>query len=313
MNKLYLAWFAILLTTIMWATSLIFAKIVYTELTPILFVALRYTIASPFLITLVLLSRKRSEKLQNSRIYWKSILLAGIFGPFLSQVLQYIGLGMTSAGETLLLINMSPVFAVILAAPLLKEPITHDKIGGLVLATLGAFFIVLGGVSIDSGFGMLRIAGDLIIIFSTLLFALNGIAGKIAVGGVDSISVTTFSTLIAVPFIWISAALFEDISILFHLSPLVWIIMLWVGIINSVISFILYYESMKYIEASRVQITLNLIAVWGIIMSVLILGEPTSILQIFGGILTIIGVVVAQKRLNGSKMNEISQNDSHKL
>ena len=313
MKRLYLAWFAILLTTVMWATSLILAKIVYAEITPILFVALRYTIASPFLISLVLLSKKRTENLQNSRIYWKSILLAGFFGPFLSQVLQYIGLGMTSAGETLLLLNMSPVFAVVLAAPLLKEPITYDKIGGLLLATFGVSFIVLGGAPIDSGFGLLRIAGDLIVIVSTLLFALNGIAGKIAVGGVDSTSVTAFSTIFAVPFIWISAIIFEDISILLHLSPLVWIVMLWVGIVNSVISFIFYYESMKYIEASRVQIALNLIAVWGIIMSVLILGEPTTILQISGGILTIIGVVIAQKRLNGRKIGEITQNDSHKL
>lgn len=311
--KLYLAWFAIVLTTIMWATSLILAKIVYVELTPILFVALRYTIAAPFLLSLVLLSKKRSERLRNSRVYWKSILLAGLFGPFLSQVLQYIGLDMTSAGETLLLLNMSPVFAVILAAPLLKEPITYDKIGGLFLATIGVSFIVLGGAPMDSGVGLLRIAGDIIVIVSTLLFALNGIAGKIAVGGVDSTSVTAFSTLFAVPFIWISAILFEDISILYHLSPSVWIVMLWVGIVNSVISFILYYESMKYIEASRVQIALNLIAVWGIIMSVLILGEPTSLLQISGGILTIVGVVLAQKRLNGRKTDDIAQDDSHIL
>ncbi|MFW9919025.1 MAG: DMT family transporter [Candidatus Thorarchaeota archaeon] len=313
MKRLYLAWAAIVLTTLLWATSLILAKIVYSEVTPIIFVALRYTIASPFLILLVLLSRRRSENLRNSRLFWKSILLAGFLGPFLSQVLQYIGLSMTSAGETLLLLNMSPVFAVILAAPLLKESITTDKIGGLILATLGASFIVLGGAPIDSEFGMLRIAGDLIIIVSTLLFALNGIAGKTAVGGVDSISVATFSTIFAVPFLWLSALLFEDISILFQLTPMVWLVVLWVGIVNSVIAFIFYYESMRYIEASRVQIALNLIAVWGIIMSVLILGEPTSFLQVLGGLLTIIGVIIAQKRFNERKSDSVPQNGSNIL
>ncbi len=297
MKKLYLAWAALLLTTLMWASSLILAKMIYVEMTPIIFVALRYTIASPFLVVLVLLSKGSEEKLSNSKAYWKSILLAGLLGPFLSQVLQYIGLSMTSAGETLLLLNMSPVFAVILAAPMLKEPITIDKVGGLVLATVGASFIVLGGVPLDSEFGLVRIAGDLLIIISTLLFALNGIAGKIAVAEVDSISVTAFSTLFAVPFLWLSAAIYEDLSVLPRLGPISWLVVVWVGVVNSVIAFIFYYESMKHIEASRVQIALNLIGVWGLVMAVFLLGEPTSFLQVTGGALTILGVVVSQRYL----------------
>lgn len=304
MKKSTLAYVAILITTVLWASSLILAKIAYAELTPIIFVALRYTIAVPFLVLLVLSSRNRSKNLKNVKINWRIILIAGIAGPFLSQILQYIGLGVTTAGETLLLINMSPVFAVILAAPLLSERVTMDKIGGLLLATLGIAFIVIGGTPVDTEFGWIRLVGDMIIIVSTFLFAINGIAGKMAMREVDSVSMTAFSTIVAVPCIWISAAIFEDISILFQLTLTAWLIVLWVGIVNSVIAFTLYYESMKYIEASRVQIALNLISVWGIIMSVLILSEPTSFLQILGGALTIVGVVIAQKYANDQKFIE---------
>jgi drug/metabolite transporter (DMT)-like permease len=304
MRRSTLAWVAILFTTIFWASSLIFAKIVYVEMTPIIFVALRYSIAVPFLVLLVLTSKNRSENLKNAKINWKFIVIAGLTGPFLSQTMQYVGLSMTTAGETLLLINMSPVFAVILAAPLLSERITKDKISGLLLATLGILFIVLGGSPIDTEFGWIRVLGDLIIIVSTFVFAINGITGKVAMREVDSVSVTAYSTIIAVPCLWISVAIFEDLSILLHLSITAWLIMLWVGIMNTVLGFILYYESMKYIEASRVQIALNLISVWGIIMSVLILSEPTSFLQILGGALTIIGVVIAQKYANNQISNE---------
>ncbi len=299
MKKSTLAWVAIIFTTMFWSSSLILAKIAYAELTPIIFVALRYTIAVPFLILLVLTSRNRSDNLKQSRLNWKSILIAGMAGPFLSQILQYIGLGITTAGETLLLLNMSPVFAVILALPLLNEKITMDKIGGLLLATLGVSFIVIGGAPLDTGLGPVRILGDLIIVVSTFLFAINGIAGKIAMREVDSISVTAFSTIAAVPCIWISAAIFEDLSILTQLSLTTWMIVLWVGIINSVLAFILYYESMRYIEASRVQIALNLISVWGVLMSVLILNEPTSILQLLGGAFTITGVVLTHRYARG--------------
>ncbi len=316
MNKLYLSWIALLLTTVMWASSLIFAKIVYVEVTPILFVALRYTVATPFLLTMVFLSKNRSEKLQTSRIYWKSIALAGLLGPFLSQVLQYIGLSITSAGETLLLLNMSPVFTVLLAAPLLGEAITRNKAVGLVIAMVGAYFIVVGSGPVSGEVSLIRLIGDAIIIISTLLFALNGIAGKIAVGGVDSISVTAFSTIFAVPFLWLSVIGLEDVTVLLTLSTMTWLVVIWVGTVNSVIAFIFYYESMKYIEASRVQIALNLIGVWGVIMSVLVLGEMITLLQIAGGALTIVGVVIAQRVLNVKKQEESSvlgQDDSHIL
>jgi len=311
MRKTTFAWIAILVTTILWASSLILAKIVFAEVTPIIFVALRYTIAAPFLILLVLTSRSRTENLRKVRVNWRVILIAGIAGPFLSQVLQYIGLGMTTAGETLLLLNMSPVFAVILAAPLLSEKITLDKIGGLLLASLGVAFIVIGGAPIDAEFGLTRVVGDTIIIISTFLFAINGIAGKIAMKSSDSVSVTAFSTMVAVPCIWISAALFEDLSILLQLSTTAWLIVLWIGVINSVLAFTLYYESMKYIEASRVQIALNMISVWGVLMSILILSEPTSVLQLFGGVLTIVGVVVAQRFANKLNSNETEPKINH--
>ena len=304
MRKRPLAWLAIILTTIAWASSLIFAKIVFDELTPIIFVALRYTLACPFLLLIVKLPRDDHTSFASARANWKVLLAAGLTGPFLSQVLQYIGLNMTNAGETLLLLNFTPVFAVILAAPALKERITADKLGGLILATIGATLIVMSGTPIEGGLEPVRLAGDLIVIVSTALFAINGILGKIAVKTVDSISVTLYSSIFAVPFIWLSAVLVEDITVLLSLSVEAWVVVLWVAIVNTAFAFILYYESMKYIEASRVQIALNLIAVWGVIMSVLVLGEQITFFQIIGGILTVVGVIIAQTLMNGTKSLE---------
>ena len=45
MAKVSLAYVAILVTTVLWASSLIFAKLIFEELGPIVFVALRYTLA----------------------------------------------------------------------------------------------------------------------------------------------------------------------------------------------------------------------------------------------------------------------------
>jgi drug/metabolite transporter (DMT)-like permease len=299
MNRRLLAYLGIIVTTVAWASSLIFAKIVYEDsITPILFVALRYTLAVPVLVALVPLLKKSDPAPFKARDYWKPLLAVGITGPFLSQVLQYIGLSLTAASETLLLLNLSPVFAVLIAAPVLGERVTRNKATGLILAVLGTALIVFGGAPLDPVLGFSRLVGDFVIISSTLLFAMNGIIGKMAVKSVDAVRVTLYSTIFVVPFLWVSAISLEDVSVLLRISETTWLIVAWVAIVNTAMAFVLYYESMRYIEASKVQISLNLIAVWGVLMSVTVLGEPAFLGQIVGGALTILGVILAQQKVS---------------
>ncbi len=294
-SKQTYAWLAVLSITILWASSLIFAKMVFDELTPIIFVTLRYTLACPLLIPMTLFVVRRQVSPGNVRKHWKILVLAGLSGPFLSQLMQYIGLNMTTASDAVLLLNFTPVFAVFLAAAFVDERITTVKILGLVLATVGAVLIVFNPSPVDPIISPTRLIGDILVIASTLFFAINGILGKIAVKSVDSASLTLYSTLVAIPFLWLSAAIIEDLTVLLTLSLQAWIIVLWVGIVNTALGFMLYYESMKYIEASKVQIALNLIGVWGVLFSVLVLGELTSLLQIIGGAATIFGVIMVQR------------------
>jgi drug/metabolite transporter (DMT)-like permease len=303
MSRTSLAYLAIIVTTVLWSSSLIFAKLIFAEVGPIVFVALRYTLACPFLLV-VTLQHKRKQTVEDVKNNWKILLVAGLSGPFISQILQYIGLELTTASDALLLLNLTPIFVVILAAPVLNEKITIEKVVGLVLATIGAMFIVMNTVPESATFDFWRILGNLIVIVSTFFFAINGIAGKIAIKSVDAVSTTFYSTLFAVPFIWISATLLDDVTVLLTMSIQAWLVVMWVAIVNTVIAFILYYESMKHIEASLVQIMLNLIAVWGVLMSILVLHETVTYLQIFGGAITVLGVVFAQMAQARRKTNE---------
>jgi drug/metabolite transporter (DMT)-like permease len=303
MSRTSLAYLAIILTTVLWASSLIFAKLIFADVGPIVFVALRYTLACPFLLVITL-QHKKKQTVEDVKKNWKLLLVVGLSGPFISQILQYVGLELTTASDALLLLNLTPIFAVILAAPVLNERISFEKVVGLSLATIGALLIVMNTAPDDITFDIWRLLGALIVIVSTFFFAINGIAGKIAIKSIDAISITFYSTLIAVPFIWISATLLDDVTVLLTMSMQSWLIVLWVAIVNTVIAFILYYESMKHIEASLVQIMLNLIAVWGVLLSIFVLHETVTYLQIFGGIITVIGVIIAQMTYARRKSNK---------
>ncbi|MFX0106740.1 MAG: DMT family transporter, partial [Candidatus Hodarchaeota archaeon] len=182
MSKTNFAWIAVIILTILWASSLILAKIVFEDgLTPITFVALRYSLACPILIPMAHFAKNRQKSDSELRKHWKTLIAAGLAGPFISQVMQYIGLDLTSASDAVLLLNFTPVFAVILAAILIDERVTIAKLLGLVLATFGAMLIVFNPAPVDPSINPTRLIGDIILIVSTFFFAINGIIGKIAV------------------------------------------------------------------------------------------------------------------------------------
>ena len=303
LSRISLAYLGIIVTTVLWSSSLIFAKLIFSEVGPIVFVALRYTLACPFLLVMTLQHRKK-QTVEDVKKNWKILLITGLSGPFISQILQYVGLELTTASDALLLLNLTPIFAVILASPVLSEKITIEKVVGVILATVGAMLIVMNATPEPATFDFWRLFGDLIVILSTFFFAVNGIAGKVSIKSVDAVSTSFYSMLFAVPFIWVSASLLDDVTVLFTMSVQAWLVVMWVAIVNTVIAFVLYYESMKHIEASLVQIMLNLIAVWGVLMSILVLSETVTYFQIFGGAITVIGVIIAQMAQARRKSNE---------
>jgi len=301
------SWLAILFTTLAWGSSIVFAKFVYTELTPMIFLALRYTIACPPLYFLVRLLVDTPSDQSVIRENWKVLLAAGVTGPFISQALQYIGLGFTNASDTVLLINFAPLSSAILAVPLLDESLNRWKVMGMVLAIAGATLIVFGGTSFESTVLPNRVLGDILVLVSTFFFALNGIFGKLAVKNLHSISFTFYSILFSIPFLWLTAAVTENIDILFSVSSGNWLLMLWIGVVNTAVSFALYYEAHRHIEASTIQIGLNLVAVWGVTLSIALLAESVTLVTLIGGALTVVGVIIAQaltKRRASTKQSQ---------
>ena len=94
---------------------------------------------------------------------------ASIFGVVVNQMLFIHGLSLTSPINGSIIVTMTPIFTMILAALLLREPITLKKAGGVVLGAAGALFLIL---SISSAAGERgHFSGDILIILSGMCFA----------------------------------------------------------------------------------------------------------------------------------------------
>lgn len=96
---------------------------------------------------------------------------AGIFGLVLNQCCYTIGLSITSPINASIVTTSMPIFAMLLAALILKEPITGKKALGIMMGCAGAVILILiSAAHASDKVGDIR--GDLLCLFAQFSFAL---------------------------------------------------------------------------------------------------------------------------------------------
>ncbi len=96
---------------------------------------------------------------------------AGLFGLVFNQCCYTIGLSITSPINASIVTTSMPIFAMLLSALILKEPITGKKAGGVALGCSGALILILTSASaVSDKVGDIR--GDLLCLSAQFCFAL---------------------------------------------------------------------------------------------------------------------------------------------
>lgn len=105
---------------------------------------------------------------------WKDVLLlfgAGMIGILFNQGCYIVGISYTSPGEGSLITTTMPMWVMVLAWLILREPITLLKVGGIVVGATGALILVLGSQSTGAK-GSNPALGDFIVLMAQLSYAL---------------------------------------------------------------------------------------------------------------------------------------------
>lgn len=105
----------------------------------------------------------------------KDLLLlagAGMIGVMLNQGCFIMGVGYTSPGEASVITTTMPMWVMLLAALILKEPITWKKGGGILLGATGAIILITNSHSALAPKGDNAALGDLLVLTAQLSYAL---------------------------------------------------------------------------------------------------------------------------------------------
>ena len=280
----------LLLMVFFWALNFIVGKVALREFPSFFLANLRVAVAGVAMLPLFGLRQRRRPL----RITWREglkLFLLGAFGVSLNQIFFTLGLARTSVAHSSILIAMTPVQVVLLAAAIGQEKLTARKILGLLIA--------IGGVAVlrlaRHGGATATLAGDLLILLCGFALASYTVFGKPVTRRYDAITMNTFAYagagLLLMPLLLWQSRSFDYGSV----SAAGWLSMLYMAVFSSVVAYIIYNYALAHIPASRVSAFSYLQPLFATLMAISLLHESWTASLLVGGALVLIGVVLTER------------------
>ena len=280
---------------ILWSSSFVAIKFAYTTYPPITLAVVRFIVATLILGALTLLPQNR-VKLEKKDIF--TVVICGLTGIMLYAVLQNIAMQWTSASSATLIIASYPIITLLLESAIYKTKLSALKIVAILIAIVGV--VILSYVKPSS-----RVEGELLgillLVIAGVVWAVYNFMTKKVVNRYPPITLLFYSTLFGT-ILMLPLALLERAQ---WKAPTLtsFSMMMFLGVFCSVIAFLLYNRGLKTMAASTVTSMLNLVPIFGVLFSWLLLGEQVTPRKFIGGAIVIFGVMLSVRK---SKTEQVS-------
>ncbi len=279
--------FVLILAELLWSTSGL-AKIVVRELDPYVAAFLRFFIAS-----LVILPFFLNEHVQRKNLIRDLLPLS--LASAANILFYYVGLQFSTANAATLIYAGVPLVTALIAHHMIGERLNMQKIIGICIGLVGVVFVALlpaifRGESVTG-----NIRGNIFFVCAVLAWSLYTIGSRKAIANQKYSPLTVASMSI-----FTTGALFFIIS-LFTFQPHYWItlkqpslllLILHLGTIVTVATFLLYQWVIKHSSAGTAALGNYIGPIFAILSNVIFLGEVITPAFILGTALILIGIVV---------------------
>jgi drug/metabolite transporter (DMT)-like permease len=291
----------LVLTMFLWGLAWPVGRLLATGLPPVSIAALRYAIVVPVLFAVMWIKRQHV----NLRREWIVELVAmGLFSTTLYQIFFLYGVRYAAASDDSLVVGIGPVLIAIMASFVLNEHLTKTKALGFIsgLAGIATIAVLSPNTNVPN-----RLLGITLVFGGAVVYALytvilrRFVAARHVEGSGPSLSslgivawISLFGWIFLIPF-----------SVLESPWTYTWTVTSWLGIaylaiMSTIVGFFFYVEGVSKIGAGRAAIFGNLVPVFGVISSALILGETIGRWHGVSFLLIFTGVILINRRRNSS-------------
>ena len=272
----------------LWGLSGVISKYLFrADLRPIDLLSLRTLLATVLLTVIVSIAAPRLLRIRKADLGYFALL--GFLGLAANQYLYYIALDLTSVAFALLLQYTAPLFLLAYGLIARTETMSPGKVIAAVTAVSGCALMVGGQ---EGGIGHASTRGILTALGSALCFAFYTRYGQIGLKKYSATTVLLYAFVFAT-LAWTVIRPVWNLPLKSYSSE-TWVLVLYLSSLASILPFALYLASLKYLEASRTNITSTLEPVVASTIAWIWLGEHMTRWQIAGGGAVLVGVILLQ-------------------
>lgn len=291
----------LVLTMLMWGGNAIASRLAVGQVSPMALTFLRWTIPAAILgVTL------RDELLANRRVLtqkWPAVLLMGTLGFTIFNALMYAAAHHTTAVNITILQGAMPVLVLVGALLIYGTPICGWQVFGMAVTLLGVLLIGTRA-DLDAITSFAFNIGDLWMLVACCLYAGYTVALRTKP---PVPPLVFFAALAGVALLTSVPLLAYEVATGTVIWPTLrgWLIVLYVGLLPSFVSQVLFMRGVELIGPGRAGLFVNLVPIFGALLAIVILGEPFAVYHAVGLILVLGGIWLAERRRDDAGRKDV--------
>lgn len=273
---------ALIVAVLAISTSAILVKLSTAPSSIVAFYRLLFTVVILFLPTIIYYRREITSLSRKDILY---SILAGAFLAF-HFITWFESLKYTSVASSVVLVTLSPIFAMIGAYIFFKEKVSKYVLAGTILALIGSLIIGWG----DFKIGGIALYGDVLALIGAILVTGYWLIGQSLRKNLSLLPYTFIVYSASTVILFIYNIVLREEFLAYDRNE--WKVLIALAIIPTIFGHTILNWAIKYVSAVTVSITILAEPIGASILAYLIFGESVSIYQLIGSFTIFAGIII---------------------
>lgn len=270
------------------AAQWVAAKIALATAPPLELSTMRFAIASVVLVAIAIATR---TPLPLRR--WRPVAAAAAFGFLGFNSLAFLGLHLTPASDSALIVPTTIPLATALLATFIGEPLTRRKLAGFAVASVGAAIVIAGGQQGSAEISAPRLVGNVLELASAVSWAACLTIAAIVLRTESVLGFFTLASLIGTAMLFPLGFLEHGYRDLGSWAPEAWLASAVLGVASTVVAILIFFWAVGRFGAGLGAMISYLVPVAALVLAFVVLGERPLPFQLVGAAAIVLGVRLA--------------------
>ena len=279
--------FLLWITVLTWGPNFGIVKSAYRDIHPVLFAALRFT-ASGILVLIFTYWTEKSLRIRKEdlgKIAWVGALGLGFY-----QIIWSIGLNLTSASNSALILSTQPLIGTLYADLFKKESVGKRQYLGLLLALGGVILVILKPTA-KLHFSLDTLPGDLLTLVASICAAiLFSVWSKPLLKIYSPLRLMGYCMIIGSLVLWMAVPFSVQYIPWSEIGDKAWWSLGYAVVLSGVLGHVFWYEGINRIGVTKSFVYLYVTPICAVLFNYFVMGEKIFPQQILGGGLILLGV-----------------------